>query len=61
MPESKKEDRTVRVQVQMPESLRNKFKSVTAAEGQTMNEVILEFVEDYIETKTEEKPSKKRS
>ncbi len=56
-----REDRIVRVQVQMNESLRNKFKSVTAAKGQTMNEVILNFVEDYVDETEEkkEKPDKK--
>lgn len=56
-----REDRIVRIQVQMNESLRNKFKSVTAAKGQTMNEVILNFVEDYVDETEEkqEKPDKK--
>jgi metal-responsive CopG/Arc/MetJ family transcriptional regulator len=49
-------DKTVRVQVPMAEDLRNKFKSVTAAEGKTMSEVILDFVKGYVEEK--EKPAK---
>jgi metal-responsive CopG/Arc/MetJ family transcriptional regulator len=51
-------DKTVRVQVPMAEDLRNKFKSVTAAEGKTMSEVILNFVKDYVEDKTQEKQTK---
>jgi metal-responsive CopG/Arc/MetJ family transcriptional regulator len=54
-------DKTVRVQVPMAEELRNKFKSVTAAEGKTMSEVILNFVKGYVEDKTEEKQTKSRS
>ncbi|HEY9652296.1 MAG TPA: hypothetical protein V6C95_16675 [Coleofasciculaceae cyanobacterium] len=51
-------DKTVRVQVPMAEDLRNKFKSVTAAEGKTMSEVILDFVKAYVEEKTITKPAK---
>jgi metal-responsive CopG/Arc/MetJ family transcriptional regulator len=51
-------DKTVRVQVPMAEDLRNKFKSVTAAEGKTMSEVILNFVKSYVEDKSEEKQTK---
>jgi metal-responsive CopG/Arc/MetJ family transcriptional regulator len=51
-------DKTVRVQVPMAEDLRNKFKSVTAAEGKTMSEVILNFVKSYVEGKNQEKQTK---
>ena len=53
-------DKTVRVQVPMTEELRNKFKSVTAAKGKTMSEVILNFVKDYVEDKNEEKQAKSK-
>lgn len=32
----------------VPVKLHNSFKSVTAAEGENMTDVLLEFIEDYV-------------
>jgi hypothetical protein len=32
----------------VPVKLHNSFKSITAAEGQNMTDVLLEFIQDYI-------------
>ncbi len=44
----KNDERIVRVQVPVPESLRNSFKSATAANGVSMTDVIVECMEDYV-------------
>jgi hypothetical protein len=49
-----KEEKTVRVQILMPETLRNQFKGVTASEGKTMGEVLNEFVKGYVKKKRSE-------
>jgi hypothetical protein len=50
-------ERQVAVRVVMPESTRNLLKAKAAKNGSSMTEVILEFVDGYIE---DEKPSKSR-
>lgn len=58
MSAEKKEEKTVAIRVEMPDDLRNRFKSVVVREGKNMKDVIVEFVEEYVEEK--EKQSKWR-
>jgi len=44
-----KDERTVWLKVGISEKLRNLFKSKVSAEGKTMNEVITEYIKDYVE------------
>jgi antitoxin component of RelBE/YafQ-DinJ toxin-antitoxin module len=44
-------NKKVRLPIDIPENLRNKFKSVVYAKGLTMNNVITELIKQYIETK----------
>lgn len=44
-----KDDRVVWLKVGLPEKLRNRFKSITASQGLSMNEVISDYVKKYIE------------
>jgi hypothetical protein len=44
-----KDERTVWLKVGISERLRNLFKSKVSAEGKTMNEVITEYIKDYVE------------
>jgi hypothetical protein len=53
-----KSDKTVWLKVGIPESLRNQFKSKVSAKGQTMNEVVIDYVKKYVEEE-ENKESKK--
>lgn len=50
-------DDEVAIRVFMPPSLRNSFKSLCVKEGITMNEVILDFVQNYVAER--EPPAKK--
>ena len=43
----------------VPIELHNGFKSVTAAQGQNMTDVLLEFIQNYI-TKHSPKPKRRR-
>lgn len=38
-----------RMNLNVPVEVHNRFKSITAAEGKEMTEVILKFVEEYVE------------
>ena len=42
------EQKVKRMNLNVPVKLHNTFKSVTAAEGENMTDVLLEFIEDYI-------------
>ncbi|MHB8390396.1 MAG: plasmid partition protein ParG [Acidobacteriaceae bacterium] len=42
------EQKLKRMNLNVPVKLHNTFKSVTAAEGENMTDVLLEFIEDYI-------------
>jgi hypothetical protein len=37
-----------RMNLNVPVKLHNSFKSITAAEGQNMTDMLLEFIQDYI-------------
>lgn len=52
-------ERQVAVRVIMPESTRNLLKAKAAKNGTSMTEVILDFVEDYIEDEKPPTPKKK--
>jgi hypothetical protein len=41
-----------RMNLNVPLDLHNAFKSTTAAEGQNMTDVLLEFIEQYVNTHT---------
>ena len=42
------EQKVKRMNLNVPVKLHNTFKSVTAAEGENMTDVLLEFIEGYI-------------
>lgn len=46
-----KEDKIVAIRVEMPDGLRNRFKSVVVREGKTMTDVVNELVSQYTEEK----------
>ena len=57
---SKSEEQKVkRMNLNVPVELHNSFKSVTAAQGQNMTDVLLEFIQNYV-TKHSPKPKAKR-
>ncbi len=39
--------RTVKIQIQLPENLRTHFKAKCVVEGMTMNEVLIQLIEDW--------------
>jgi ParG len=47
---AKPEDKEVkRMNLNVPIELHNSFKSVTAAQGQNMTDILLEFIRNYVE------------
>ncbi len=52
---SKEDKGTKRMNLNVPVELHNGFKSVTAAQGQNMTDVLLEFIKTYV-TKHSPKP-----
>lgn len=42
------ETQVKRMNLNVPIDLHNRFKSLTAAEGQNMTDVLLEFIRDYV-------------
>ena len=48
-----KEEKLVALRAFIPPRLRNEFKSICVKEGLTMNDVILEFVEDFVKNHEE--------
>ena len=53
------EQRIKRMNLNVPLELHNSFKSITAAQGQNMTDVLLKFIQDYINDNSS-KPKKKR-
>jgi hypothetical protein len=53
------EQRIKRMNLNVPIELHNGFKSVTAAQGQNMTDVLLDFIRNYI-TKYSPKPKGRR-
>lgn len=43
-------DETVNLNVRVHKTVRNKFKAYTSMNGETMTDVILKMIDDYIET-----------
>ena len=43
------DERTKRMNLNVPVELHNSFKSVTASEGKNMTDVLLEFIQSYVE------------
>jgi hypothetical protein len=57
---AKPEDKgTKRMNLNVPVELHNSFKSVTAAQGENMTDVLLEFIQTYV-TKHSPKPKGRR-
>jgi metal-responsive CopG/Arc/MetJ family transcriptional regulator len=42
------ETKVVAIRVEMPDQLRNQFKSVVAREGKNMRDVLISFIKDYV-------------
>ena len=53
------EGKVKRMNLNVPVELHNNFKSVTAAQGQNMTDVLLEFIQNYV-TKHSSKPKGRR-
>lgn len=45
------EEKTVSIRVQMPDSLRAKFKAECALKGETMNDVVVSLIEQWLQKK----------
>jgi hypothetical protein len=57
---AKQDDKGIkRMNLNVPVELHNSFKSVTAAQGQNMTDVLLEFIQNYV-TKHSPKPKGRR-
>ena len=54
------EQKVKRMNLNVPLELHNSFKSVTAAEGKNMTDVLLEFIEDYVMKNSSSKPKARR-
>lgn len=46
---AKKEEEIKRLNVNLPISLHNAFKAATAARGENMTDMILQFIENYVD------------
>jgi hypothetical protein len=55
-----KDKGTKRMNLNVPVELHNSFKSVTAAQGENMTDVLLDFIKDYIEKSASSKPKGRR-
>jgi hypothetical protein len=57
------EQKVKRMNLNVPVTLHNSFKSVTASEGENMTDVLLKFIEDYIRrhSPAAKKPKGRRS
>ena len=53
------EEKVKRMNLNVPVELHNSFKSVTAAQGQNMTDVLLEFIQTYV-AKNSPKPKGRR-
>jgi hypothetical protein len=53
------EQEVKRMNLNVPTELHNSFKSVTAAQGQNMTDVLLEFIQNYV-VKHAPKPKERR-
>ena len=53
------EPQVKRMNLNVPVELHNTFKSITAAQGLNMTDVLIQFVEDYV-AKNSPKPNRRR-
>ena len=44
----------------VPVELHNSFKSITAAQGENMTDVLLQFIQEYVDTHSTSKPKGRR-
>jgi len=54
------EQKVKRMNLNVPVDLHNNFKSVTAAQGQNMTDVLLEFIQQYVIKNSSSKPKGRR-
>jgi len=54
------EERVKRMNLNVPVELHNSFKSVTAAQGQNMTDVLLGFIQTYVTKYSSAKPKGRR-
>jgi hypothetical protein len=54
------EQEVKRMNLNVPIELHNSFKSVTASQGQNMTDVLLEFIQDYVDKYSSPKPKGRR-
>ena len=58
---AKPEDKgTKRMNLNVPIELHNSFKSVTAAQGENMTDVLLEFIQNYLDKNFNKQPKGRR-
>jgi hypothetical protein len=55
-----KEPRWKRMNLNVETSLHDAFKAATAAEGKKMTDVLLEFIQQYVETHSPQSPKKQK-
>ena len=49
-----------RMNLNVPIELHNTFKSVTAAQGQNMTDVLLEFIQNYVEKHSQKQKGRRK-
>ena len=58
---SKSEEQKVkRMNLNVPVELHNSFKSVTAAQGANMTDVLLEFIQNYVEKHSQKQKGRRK-
>ena len=58
---AQQEPQLKRMNLNVPLDLHNSFKSTTAAQGQNMTDVLLEFIEQYVSKNSSPKAKRRRS
>jgi hypothetical protein len=56
---TKKEPEVKRLNLNIPLELHNSFKSLTAAQGERMTDVILQFIQEYVDRHSQSKGRRK--
>ncbi len=54
------EQRIKRMNLNVPLELHNSFKSVTASQGKNMTDVLLEFIQNYVEKNTPKQKGRRK-
>lgn len=57
---AKEEPLVKRMNVNIPLDLHNSFKSITAAQGLNMTDVLIQFIHEYVDTNSTSKPKGRR-